>query len=70
MSLHEPRSILETHLSMIKQNVLEGIKSAQTAGLEVQLPTQIKLEIPLNLYGLPIQRGEQVAARLETVLYL
>ena len=70
MSLQEPRSILETHLSMIKQNVLEGIKSAQTAGLEVQLPTQIKLEIPLNLYGLPIQRGEQVAARLETVLYL
>ena len=70
MSLHEPRLILETYLSMIRHNVREGIKAAQDAGLEVQIPTQIEIEMPLNIYGLPVKQGEPVAAKLKTILTL
>ncbi len=70
MSLHEPRLILETYLSLIRHNVREGIKAAQDAGLEVQIPTQIEIEMPLNICGLPVNQGEPVAARLKTILTL
>ena len=57
-------------LENLKNNVVEGVKAAQAAGVQCEIPTSIEVDMPLDSNGLPCHEHSVCAARLKTTINL